>query len=66
MIGVDLDGIEARTAAKLTTLCALRGVKSEVTWDGAQYLADGEPCGPSVHGVMAWLENQVAAKAVSS
>lgn len=61
------DGIEARTAVRLTQLCALRGIKATavwggvektVIWDGLQYVANGTPCGPSVHGVMAWIDKQ--------
>lgn len=63
------EGIEIRTAAKLTKLCALRGIKATtvwggvektVVWDGLQYVANGTPCGPSVHGVMAWIDKQAA------
>lgn len=52
------EGIEKRTAAKLTQLCALRGIAARVTWDGTRYLANGEPCGPSVHGVYEWMEKR--------
>lgn len=60
------NGIETRTAIKLTALAVLRGVDGTVTWDETRkiYLVDGYFCGPSVHNVMGWLENQVAAKGV--
>ena len=52
------EGIETRTAAKLTQLCTLRGIAARVTWDGTRYLANNDPCGPSVHGVYEWMEKQ--------
>lgn len=62
------EGIEVRTAVKLTALAVLRGVKGEVTWDETRgiYCVDGHFCGPSVHNVMGWLEKQVTAKGVRS
>ena len=48
----------AETARKLVTLARLRGVEASIVWDGARYVANGDPCGPSVHGVYEWLERQ--------
>lgn len=62
VVTLDGDALERGTSAKLTTLCALRGVSAIVTWDGAQYLANGTPCGRSVHGVYAWLNVQPGVK----
>jgi hypothetical protein len=56
--GLEGDALERSTAAKLEKLAGLRGISAKITWDGAQYLANGEPCGRSVHGVYAWLEKQ--------
>lgn len=62
---VVLDGcaLEQSTAAGLTKLARLRGLKNaQVIWDDEkrQYIANGEPCGRSVHGVYEWLEKQGA------
>jgi hypothetical protein len=52
------DAVCHGTASKLATLARLRGVEATITWDGAQYIANGTPCGPSVHGVYEWLGRQ--------
>lgn len=57
------NGICSRTAANFETLARLRGVTAQVTWDGSQYVANGEACGPSVHGLYEWLEKQLNKRA---
>ena len=51
-----------RTAENYAKLCELRGVTAKIEWDGEQYLANGEPCGPSVHGLYDWLNRQPGVK----
>ena len=59
---LDGDALQKRTAEKLSLLATLRGVTVVVEWDGAQYTANGEACGPSAHGVTEWLERQPGVK----
>ena len=56
------DAMCSGTAAKLVALAQLRGVQATITWDGAQYVANGTPCGQSVHGVYEWLARQPGVK----
>jgi hypothetical protein len=55
---IEGDSLQINTAIKMSTLCRLRGVDATIVWDGAQYLANGEPCGTSIHGVYDWLNRQ--------
>lgn len=48
----------SRTAESLVKLMGLRGLSGGVVWDGAQYVANGVGCGPSVHGVLEWMDKQ--------
>lgn len=62
---VVLDGceLEKSTAANLTKLAGLRGLQDvTVVWDDEkkQYIANGTPCGRSVHGVMEWMAKEGA------
>ena len=53
------DALEKSTAEKLTKLAALRGhVGVKIEFQGGQYIANGEVCGRSVHGVYAWLDKK--------
>jgi len=50
----------SRTAESLKKLAALRGLSGvliDVSDDG-HYVANGTDCGPSVHGVYAWFDDQ--------
>jgi hypothetical protein len=60
-VNLEGDALERATAAKLGVLAGLRGVQAVIAWDGAQYTANGTPCGRSVHGVYAWLDEQAKA-----
>ena len=53
-----IDAMCSRTAATYTKLCGLRGVSASIEWKGGQYVANGTPCGPSVHGLERWLNSQ--------
>lgn len=48
------------TAVKFQKLAALRGISSDVQFDPEKmrYFANGEDCGPSVHGLYDWLNRQ--------
>jgi hypothetical protein len=49
----------SRTAAAFQKLAALRGISSSVTVSGRNtYVANGEDCGTSVHGLYDWLNRQ--------
>jgi hypothetical protein len=61
-MNIDPQAIARSAASKLETLASLRGVKAVITFDGAQYIANGEVCGPSVHGVLEWLAKQPRVK----
>ena len=52
------DAMSTQTAGGLTTLMGFSGLAGSVEWNGEQYLANGVKCGPSVHGVMEWIEKQ--------
>jgi hypothetical protein len=62
---IDGDNLQINTAANFAKLCGLRGVQAEVVWDGEKkvYVANGTPCGPSVHGLYEWLAKQPGVKA---
>lgn len=47
-----------RTAESFQKLAALRNVSSRIEWNGVEYVANGEPCGASVHGLYDWLNRQ--------
>ena len=51
-----------KTAESLTKLLGLKGLSGCVEWNGEQYLANGTPCGESVHGVLEWMKNQPGVK----
>ncbi len=46
------------TAEKFQTLAALRGITSTIEVVAGEYVANGENCGPSVHGLNDWLNRQ--------
>jgi hypothetical protein len=46
------------TAANAEKLASLRGIPAKIVWNGTQYTANGDPCGPSIHGVYDWLAKQ--------
>lgn len=52
----------SRTAASFAKLASYAGVAAVIRWDGSQYIANGTPCGPSVHGLYDWLNKQSGAK----
>jgi len=56
------NGVCTVTAQSFAKLARLRGVPAEIKWDGERYIANGEPCGPSVHGLYEWLERQPGVK----
>lgn len=57
---IEGDALQIRTAENLGKLAGLRGVTATIVWDAEtrQYVADGTPCGTSVHGVYEWLDRQ--------
>lgn len=57
-----VDATCSQTAAKLTVLLGLRGLSGSVVWENGQYVANGTPCGPSVHGVQEWINCQPGVK----
>jgi hypothetical protein len=50
------------TAEKLTILMGYRGLSGSVEWLNGQYVANGTPCGCSVHGVYDWMNRQPGVK----
>lgn len=56
------DAMCRKTAEGLTKLLGLRGLSGSVVWCDGQYVANGVPCGPSVHGVLEWINNQLEVK----
>lgn len=54
-------GMMNRTAASFAKLAGLRGISCTIgveTSPTLHYTANGEDCGPSVHGLYAWLDRQ--------
>ncbi len=56
------DAVCSKTAANLTVLLGLRGLSGSIVWDNGKYVANGTPCGPSVHGVYEWMNKQPGVK----
>jgi len=54
------DAMCHETARKLVKLACLRRIECAILWNGKEYVCNGDPCGPSVHGVYEWLDKQPA------
>ena len=54
-------GLMNRTAERFAHLASLRGISCVIgvgTKPALHYTANGQDCGPSVHGLYAWLNAQ--------
>lgn len=54
------DAMCHETARQLVNLACLRRIECAILWNGKEYVCNGDPCGPSVHGVYEWLDKQPA------
>lgn len=48
----------SNTAQSFQKLASLRGISASIEWSGNEYIANGTPCGVSVHGLFDWLNAQ--------
>lgn len=56
------DNVCHNTAAEFSKLAGLRGITNTIEWKDGVYYANGENCGPSVHGLYEWLNRQPGVK----